>query len=96
MSAVPCLSYRKSLEEDQTKTASEEQRPDPKIQTAENCIQSQNVAPLQLNDYCKKLFKFKQVKIMKFKSWSERRRFAKKLRRCRQRPTLPDGKTMWP
>lgn len=92
MSAVPCLAYRKALaEEQQDEMKEEKERPDPKIQTAEECIQSQSLTPTQLNEYCQKLFKFKELKIMRFKSWAERRKFSKSQKRCRQRPTLPDG-----
>lgn len=47
----------------------------------------------QLREYCKKLFLFKTIRVMRFKSWSARRQFNKNKRQIKnlQRPTLPDG-----
>lgn len=94
MSAIPCLSYKRALEaemEKQNHPASD--LPNARIETIKENIETQNLSPTQLKDYCEKLFQFKTIKVMRFKSWSERRQYSKKKRQEKhlQRPTLPDG-----
>lgn len=67
--------------------------PNAKIETVKENIALQNLSPEQLREYCQSLFKFKTIQVMRFKSWSERRRFTKKKKQEKhlQRPMLPDG-----
>ncbi|KAK5648513.1 hypothetical protein RI129_003405 [Pyrocoelia pectoralis] len=94
LSAVPCLSYRRALEEEleQSKSATGNIM-NARIETAQENIESHNLSPVQLQKYCEKLFHFRTIKIMRFKSWSHRRQFTKKAKHEKQlqRPTLPDG-----
>ncbi|CAG9760802.1 unnamed protein product [Ceutorhynchus assimilis] len=104
INAVPCLNYIKSIElEEKLKNQNIEEveqkneltknMPDAKIETVQENIEMQNISPEQLREYCKKLFKFQSVNVLRFKTWSERRKFTKKRRQETQlqRPTLPDG-----
>ncbi|XP_026468757.1 microprocessor complex subunit DGCR8 [Ctenocephalides felis] len=64
-----------------------------KIETAQENLASQSLSPEQLREYCSNLFKFKVIKVMRFKSWSARRKFTRSRKNIKQlqRPTLPDG-----
>ncbi|KRT79665.1 hypothetical protein AMK59_8798, partial [Oryctes borbonicus] len=94
LSAIPCLSYKRALQaelEKQNQPASD--LPNARIETIKENIETQNLNPEQLKRYCEELFQFKTIKVMRFKSWSERRQYSKKKRQEKhlQRPTLPDG-----
>ncbi|KAF5281868.1 hypothetical protein FQR65_LT14512 [Abscondita terminalis] len=95
LSAVPCLSYRRALQEESEQTASNKSGEilNARIETAQENVKSQNLSPTQLQEYCEKLFHFRNIKVMLFKSWSHRRQFTKKRKQENQlqRPTLPDG-----
>lgn len=92
---MPCLSYRKALEEEfeKKKNSVAQELPSARIETVKENIESQSLKPDQVKEYCEKLFQFKTIKVMRFKSWSERRQFTKKKKHEKQiqRPTLPDG-----
>lgn len=96
LSALPCLNYRKALEEEfeKNKTTLTKDLPNARIETAKENIQAHNLSPYQVQQYCEKLFQFRNIKVMRFKSWSQRRQFHKKKKHEKQlqRPTLPDGK----
>nr|CAI5843497.1 unnamed protein product [Callosobruchus analis] len=104
LSAIPCLSYKKALEqekekqEDATSTVvgangNEQAIPNARIETVQDNLQMQNLTPEDVREYCKTLFKFQALKVLRFKSWSERRKYSKKRKQEKQlhRPTLPDG-----
>lgn len=101
VNAIPCLNYRRALEreEEQQQTVTVERTncdqnfPNAKIETVQENIEMQNLSSEQIREYCEKLFKFQTMKVLRFKSWSERRKFTKKLKHTKQlqRPTLPDG-----
>lgn len=95
MSAIPCLSYRRALEEETEKSKQEtnQELPNARIETVKENTESQNLKPEQVKKYCENLFQFKNIKVMRFKSWSERRQFTKRKKHEKQiqRPTLPDG-----
>lgn len=105
VSAIPCLSYKRALEAEQAKVNVEqekddkekdnemEQLPNARIETVKENIEAQSLKSEQMKEYCERLFHFKNIKVMRFKSWSERRQFTKrrKLEKQIQRPTLPDG-----
>ncbi|KAK3874551.1 hypothetical protein Pcinc_020510 [Petrolisthes cinctipes] len=61
-----------------------------KIETAVENLQQQSLEPEQLRQYCQSRFLFKTIKIIRFKSWAERRRF-QKVNKKRERPQLPEG-----
>ncbi|XP_055374261.1 microprocessor complex subunit DGCR8 [Condylostylus longicornis] len=63
------------------------------IETAKENIESQSLSPESITEYCKRLFKFKTIRVMRFRSWSARRKFTKNRKNIKifQRPTLPDG-----
>lgn len=61
-----------------------------KIETAVENLQQQSLEAGELRDYCERRFLFKTIKIIRFKSWAERRRF-QKLSKKKDRPQLPEG-----
>ncbi|XP_030369479.1 microprocessor complex subunit DGCR8 isoform X2 [Scaptodrosophila lebanonensis] len=67
--------------------------PEAKIVTVNENTQKESVTPEQLNTYCQKLFKFKVIRVLRFRSWNARRKFTKNRKHIKniQRPTLPDG-----
>lgn len=67
--------------------------PNAKIETVSENVKAHSLSGVQLQEYCKKLFRFKTIRVMRFKSWSARRQFTKNKRQIKnlQRPTLPDG-----
>ncbi|XP_022901035.2 microprocessor complex subunit DGCR8 [Onthophagus taurus] len=95
LNAIPCLNYKRALDEEaeQQKKKSQNDLPNAKIETILENIKTQNLSPEQLRQYCEKLFQFKAINVMRFKSWSERRQYSKKKKQEKhlQRPTLPDG-----
>ncbi|EFA05197.1 microprocessor complex subunit DGCR8 [Tribolium castaneum] len=94
LSAIPCLSYRRALDSEKTQTPeSSSDLPNARIETVKENIESQNLKPEDVRKYASKLFQFKTIKVMRFKSWSERRQFTKKRKHEQQlqRPNLPAG-----
>lgn len=89
------MNYKRSLEDEEKlcKEAFSSDLPSARIETIRENIETHNLKPEQLKEYCEKLFHFKTIKVMRFKSWSERRQYSKKRRQEKQiqRPTLPDG-----
>lgn len=67
--------------------------PAARIETARENADAVNMNHLELREYCQRLFRFKTIEVMRFKTWAERRKFAKvkKKERQLQRPSLPDG-----
>ncbi|XP_065722430.2 microprocessor complex subunit DGCR8 isoform X2 [Drosophila suzukii] len=67
--------------------------PAAKIVTVNENTQKESITPDQLNSYCQKLFKFKVIRVLRFRSWNARRKFTKNRKHIKniQRPTLPDG-----
>ncbi|XP_046385920.1 microprocessor complex subunit DGCR8 [Ischnura elegans] len=67
--------------------------PSARIETAQENKAQQSLSYAQVQEYCKKLFHFKTIKVLRFKSWSARRKFTKQRKRTKQlqRPTLPEG-----
>jgi len=117
LSAIPCLNYRKALEEE-TRLKEEMQKhengtqdftsdqpvdehkatplislPNAKIETVTENEKAKSLGADQVQEYCKKLFKFRTIRVMRFKSWSARRKFTKNRKNIKhlKRPTLPDG-----
>ncbi|KAG5682513.1 hypothetical protein PVAND_011862 [Polypedilum vanderplanki] len=64
-----------------------------KVETVSENLKEHSLTPAQFTEYCKKLFRFKTIRVMRFKSWSARRKFTKNRKHIKhlQRPTLPDG-----
>ena len=102
ISAIPCLQYRKALKEEEEDKQRETEKlqaaqtctmPNAKIETIQENRAAQSLDGESLRNYCKALFQFKSIKVMRFKSWSQRRKFTKikKQRKQLERPTLPDG-----
>ncbi|GAB0100507.1 DGCR8 [Sergentomyia squamirostris] len=67
--------------------------PNAKIETVKENLKAQSLTAAQMTEYCKRLFRFKTIKVRRFKSWSARRKFTKNKKQIKnlQRPTLPDG-----
>ncbi|KAL5274371.1 DGCR8 family protein [Megaselia abdita] len=67
--------------------------PQAKIETVKENFEGNSLASEEVIEYCKQLFKFKTMRILRFKSWNARRKFAKnrKIIKNLQRPTLPEG-----
>lgn len=63
------------------------------IETVKENLTKESLTPEQLTEYCQKLFQFKQIRVMRFKSWQARRKFTKSKKHIKnlQRPTLPEG-----
>ncbi|XP_049878887.1 microprocessor complex subunit DGCR8 [Pectinophora gossypiella] len=64
--------------------------PPPRVETVSTSWKTQHLTHEQVNNYCKKLFRFKTVNIMHFKRWADRRKYTK-ARKTLQYPTLPEG-----
>ncbi|CAH2051589.1 unnamed protein product, partial [Iphiclides podalirius] len=64
--------------------------PPPRVESVNTSWKTQHLSPEQINDYCKRLFKFKTVNIMHFNRWADRRKYTK-ARKTLQYPTLPEG-----
>lgn len=64
-----------------------------KVETVSENLKAHSLTSQQFTEYCKKLFHFKTIRVMRFKSWSARRKFTKNRKHIKhlQRPTLPDG-----
>ncbi|XP_013108979.2 microprocessor complex subunit DGCR8 isoform X1 [Stomoxys calcitrans] len=67
--------------------------PAAKIVTVNENIQKESLTPDQFNQYCQKIFKFRVIRVLRFRSWNARRKFTKNRKNLKniQRPTLPDG-----
>ncbi|KPI95983.1 Microprocessor complex subunit DGCR8 [Papilio xuthus] len=64
--------------------------PPPRVESVNSSWKTQHLTPEQINDYCKRLFKFRTVNIMHFNRWADRRKYTK-ARKTLQYPTLPEG-----
>lgn len=102
VSAIPCLQYKRALKQEEEEKQREKDRlqdtqahslPNAKIETIQENRATQSLDGECLREYCQSLFRFKTIKVMRFKSWSQRRKFTKnkKQRKQLERPTLPDG-----
>lgn len=115
LSAIPCLNYRKALEEESslakdmqnstkaengdlaTESHTNESKtlslPNARIETVVENEEAKSLTSEQVQDYCNNLFKFRTIRVMRFKSWSARRKFTKNRKNIKhlKRPTLPDG-----
>lgn len=103
LNAVPCLQYRRALEEEEVKRQEMKEVSDSltegqylhtaKIETTEENKLSQSVNPFTLQQYCKKLFRFKREQRLHFVSWADRRKYAKQKKNDKEhhRPSFPDG-----
>ncbi|XP_077255796.1 microprocessor complex subunit partner of drosha [Temnothorax americanus] len=102
VSAIPCLQYKRALTEEEEERKKKMERapnteacslPSAKIETIQENRAAHSLDSEQLRSYCQSLFRFKSIKVMRFQSWSARRKFTKikKHRKQLERPTLPDG-----
>ncbi|EFN82161.1 microprocessor complex subunit DGCR8 [Harpegnathos saltator] len=102
VSGLPCLQYKRALIEEEEERKKEMERapnaetyslPSAKIETIQENRAAHSLDSEQLRNYCQSLFRFKAIKVMRFQSWSARRKFTKNKRHRKQleRPTLPDG-----
>nr|AVK59459.1 Pasha-PAa [Nezara viridula] len=104
LSAIPCLQYRRALDEEETRKKEEgdalnvksdgpQYLHTAKIETTEENKLSQSLGAFTLQQYCKKLFRFKKEQRLHFVSWADRRRYlkAKKIEKEQHRPSFPDG-----
>lgn len=67
--------------------------PNAKVETVAENLKAHSLNPMQFTEYCKKRFNFKTIRVLRFKSWSARRKFTKNRKHIKhlQRPTLPEG-----
>ncbi len=67
--------------------------PNAKIETISENLKAQSLTHAQITEYCKLLFNFKTIRVLRFKSWDARRKFTKNRKHIKhlQRPSLPDG-----
>lgn len=65
--------------------------PNAKVETVSENLKAHSLSPPEFTEYCKKRFHFKTIRVMRFKSWSARRKFTKNRKHIKhlQRPTLP-------
>ena len=67
------------------------------ISSVEDSLKESELRPEDVTKYCKRLFKFKELEVTKFKTWKERRAYLKQSNRKKietellNRPTLPEG-----
>lgn len=73
-SAIPCLYSRDTVEFDSNE-----------VKHVDNGVSSQD----KITNYCKRLFKLKKIKYLKFKSWDVRRSYLRTLRNERNRRKCP-------
>jgi microprocessor complex subunit DGCR8 len=91
------LSALLNLNKNDATVAAKPQMPIPtciaKVETVSENMKAHSLTPPQFTEYCKKLFNFKTIRVMRFKSWSARRKFTKNRKHIKhlQRPSLPDG-----
>ncbi|BES93932.1 Double-stranded RNA Hypothetical protein motif [Nesidiocoris tenuis] len=100
LSAIPCLQYRRALEEEKIEKEKMETNSEngqlplrtAKIETAEENKATQSLSAFAIQQYCKSLFRFKTKQRLRFVSWSDRRRYAKakRVEKQSQRPSFPD------
>ncbi|RZF37298.1 hypothetical protein LSTR_LSTR005630 [Laodelphax striatellus] len=99
LEAIPCMQYRRALEKEEQMAAeaSNSVGPSPllrcaRIETVEENRANQSLKHKEVRDYCSKLFRFKSINSVRYKSWGTRKLIAshKEAERL-QRPTLPDG-----
>ncbi|CAH2094170.1 unnamed protein product [Euphydryas editha] len=64
--------------------------PSPRVESVNTSWKTQHLTAEQINDYCKRLFKFKTVNFMHFNRWADRRKYTK-ARKALQYPKLPEG-----
>ncbi|XP_050668958.1 microprocessor complex subunit DGCR8 [Leptidea sinapis] len=64
--------------------------PPPRVENVSTSWKTQHLTYEQINDYCKRLFKFKTVVVTHFKRWVDRRNYTK-ARKALQYPTLLEG-----
>lgn len=67
--------------------------PNAKVESVSENLKANSLTPNQFTEYCKKRFNFKTIRVLRFKSWSARRKFTKNRKHIKhlQRPTLPEG-----
>jgi microprocessor complex subunit DGCR8 len=67
--------------------------PNAKVETVSEFLKEHSLTPDEFTEYCRKKFNFKTIRVMRFKSWSARRKFSKSRKQIKhlQRPTLPQG-----
>lgn len=108
VTSIPCLSYRRAIDREKNETEKaaeatvkedEKSGNDPlitcnaRIETVKESVAAHSLNAEQFRQYCSSIFQFKTMRIRKFKSWAERRKYTKKRKHERQmqRPQLPDG-----
>ncbi len=72
--SIPCLSYKRALEEEEVARsdtaggdAGPTNIPQAKIESIEDVKEKNSLEPEEVKKYCESLFKFKTVRIQKFK-----------------------------
>lgn len=78
VSAIPCLQYRRALDsekeeqqsfkeqEKETTTTTDNKLPSARIETIQENRATHSLNSEQIRDYCKALFRFKAIKVMRF------------------------------
>ncbi|KAK6619870.1 hypothetical protein RUM44_006270 [Polyplax serrata] len=99
LSAVPCLEYRRAMDEEKKRNSETDKSvlivngteiPNARVETAQENEMSRQLTSEQLTDYCKSLFEFETIRVFRFKSWLARRKFKRqKNDKIQERPTLP-------
>eukprot|EP00096_Caligus_rogercresseyi_P005168 TRINITY_DN2014_c0_g1_i1.p1 TRINITY_DN2014_c0_g1~~TRINITY_DN2014_c0_g1_i1.p1 ORF type:complete len:582 (-),score=188.70 TRINITY_DN2014_c0_g1_i1:985-2484(-) len=93
VSSIPCLSYKRGLEEEaETKKRLEAEMNDPeksrngcpifpkaRVQSIEEFSVSESLNAEQFREFCKGRFIFKELRIKKFNNWTDRRKFQKQV-----------------
>ncbi|CAB4063490.1 DCGR8 [Lepeophtheirus salmonis] len=93
VSSIPCLSYKRGLEEEaEAKKRLEAELNDPdklkngcpifpkaRVQSIEEFAVSESLNSEQFREFCKGRFIFKELRIKKFNNWTDRRKFQKQV-----------------
>jgi len=90
ISAIPCLHYSKALDKDEEQQSNNQVASDgtgkgvelrdipcARIESVQENQVAHSLNAVQLREYCSKLFHFKTVRLMRFKTWAARRKHTK-------------------
>lgn len=99
ISAIPCLQYRRQVEQEKQQLSNppasnsgngQLANINVKVQSVEESKKQNSLDYLAVRNYCQKVFEFQEIKIRKFKTWADRRTHAA-IQKRKERPSLPEG-----
>ncbi|KAB7505716.1 Microprocessor complex subunit DGCR8 [Armadillidium nasatum] len=63
---------------------------EPRVESVVEAEKKHSLEPEELREYCEKRFQFKTIKLLRFRTWGDKRRYEKSMK-WRNRPQLPEG-----